>query len=292
MTTMPTPISAIILTKNEARQLPECMATLQWADEILVVDSFSTDDTVAIASAAGARVLQHPFSNFAAQHNYAQSQAAHNWVLFVDADERVSGPLRDEIVALAQADRLAPCTAYHFERVHLVSGRWLFSDSKKRRLTPRQRADIRRREVPRLLDRRHAVWTRPLHEEVRAPEPHGVLNGVLCHLSGSNLSAALESFNYYTDLEAAYLHRGRRQPVTLWEAAARGARAFAFHYVLRGGFRYGQHGLLQALSAGITKYMNYAKLWERQLIERDEGQWSEADRQLLKRYYIEDEDQP
>ncbi len=144
---MPTPVSAIVLTKNESDNLPECLATLTWADEVLVVDSLSTDDTVAKAQAAGARVIEHPFANFAAQHNFAQAQAQHDWVLFVDADERVSAELAREITALAQADRLADHAAYHIERLHLRSGRWFNTDPATRRFTPRLAAFIRRHEA-------------------------------------------------------------------------------------------------------------------------------------------------
>lgn len=90
-------ISAIVLTKNEEELLPGCLESLAWADEILVVDSFSTDRTVEVARNAGARVIQHPFTNFAAQRNYGQSQAWYDWVLFVDADERVSLELRGNL---------------------------------------------------------------------------------------------------------------------------------------------------------------------------------------------------
>jgi len=171
---MAIPISAIVLTKNEEEMLPGCLESLAWADEILVVDSFSTDRTVEIARRAGARVVQHPFANFAAQRNYAQTQARYDWVLFIDADERVSEELRDEIRYLAATDRLSEFNAYHIQRVHLCSGRWI-PDPTRRRVTPRLRAWIRCTEVPRLFDRRLAIWERPLHEVVRVPEPHGVL---------------------------------------------------------------------------------------------------------------------
>ncbi len=282
---MAVPVSAIVLTRNEEEMLPGCLESLAWADEILVVDSFSTDRTVEIARQAGARVIQHPFANFAAQRNYAQSQARHDWVLFIDADERVSPELRDEILSLAATDRLAEFNAYHIQRVHLFSGRWI-PDPSRRRVTPRLRAWIRRVEVPRLFDRRLAVWERPLHEVVRVPEPHGVLDGVIYHYATSNLSLACESFNFYTDLEAAYLHLSRTK-ASLWEAIARGVRAFIYHYFFAGLWRHGEQGLLLSLILGYTKFMNYAKLWERIRIQRGYGVWTERDRRLLEQFHIE-----
>jgi glycosyltransferase involved in cell wall biosynthesis len=288
---MPTPISAVIITKNESANLPGCLASLDWADERLVVDSFSSDNTVDLARQAGARVIQHTFTNYAAQRNFAQAQAAHDWVLCIDADERVSLPLRDEIQGLAKSAELARHLAYHIQRVHLISGRW-FTHPPDRASTPALRQALRRLEVPRLYDRRQATWKRALHEEVHVPEPHGVLDGVICHYSATNLSAALETFNAYSDLEAAYLHRQLRRPVSLWEAVARGARTFTYHYFWQRWFRYGENGMLMALSAAMSKYMNYAKLWERQRIAREAGEWTEADRALLQREQVDDKLSP
>jgi glycosyltransferase involved in cell wall biosynthesis len=282
---MSIPISAIVLTKNEEQNLPDCLASLDWVDELLVVDSYSTDNTVKVAHQLVTRVVQHPFRNFAAQHNYAQAQAQYDWVLFIDADERVSKELQGEIQELSRTDELARYNAYHIQRVHLCSGRWI-PDPSERRVTPHLRKAIRRNEVPRLLDRRKAIWERPLHEVVRVPEPHAVLDGVILHYAQTNLSAALSSFNYYTDLEAAYLHRSCTR-MTLLEAALRGLRSFLFHYVLRGGYRRGEHGFLKASIDGITKFVNYAKLWERIRIESNRGIWTDEDRQLLDRFDLQ-----
>lgn len=278
---MTIPISAIVLTKNEEENLPGCLENLTWADEVLVVDSFSTDRTVEIAKRAGARVIQHPFANFAAQRNYAQSQACYDWVLFIDADERVSPELRDEILNLSKSDRLAEYNAYHIQRVHLFSGRWI-PDPYRRKVTTRLKKRIRRVEVPRLFDRRLATWERPLHEVVRVPEPHGVLDGVIYHYAMSNLSFAYESFNYYTDLEAAYLHLClSHKRASLIEAIGRGLRSFVYHYLFAGLWRYGEQGLLLAITLGYIKFVNYAKLWERLRIQSRQGVWTEQDRRLL-----------
>ena len=286
---MPIPITVIILTKNEATRIAACLETVKWADEVLVVDSFSADATVDIASTAGARVLQHPFTNFAAQHNYAQSQAMHDWVFFVDADERVSEDLRDEIQRVCASGELAHNTAYHIQRVHLFSGRW-FPDPTKRKVSPRLLKQIKRREVPRLINRAVATWERPLHEEVRAPGPHGILHGIIYHYSTTNLSAALEKFNHYTNLEAAYLHQSGRR-ATVLTALWRGFRAFAFQYFIWGMFRYGQPGFMYSIYIGMHKFMNYAKLWELGRIQARDGIWTDADGALLSQYQVQDTSQ-
>jgi glycosyltransferase involved in cell wall biosynthesis len=276
------PVTAIILTRNEAENLPACIDTVRWADEILVVDAFSTDRTPELAAGLGARVVQHPFKNFAAQRNFAQQEARHDWVLFVDADERVSPELAAEITRLAERGELGRSNAYHIQRVHLFSGRWI-PDPAGRKVTPRLRELIRRTEMPRLLNRQVAVWVRPLHEELRVPEPRGVLDGVIYHYGMSNLSLFLESLNFYTDLEAAYLHRRRRR-CGLFEAGFRGVRSFVFHYLVRGLWRYGEQGLLLAVLLGFTKFLDYAKLGERIRVEAGRGAWTARDLGLFRRY--------
>jgi len=278
------PISAIVLTKNEEKNLPGCLASLTWADEIVVVDSLSNDGTVSIASHAGVRVVEHPFTNFAAQHNFAQNQARHDWVLFVDADERVSDELREEICWLSQSETLAEVNAYHIQRVHLFSGTW-FPDPTRRRVTPRLRAQIRRLEVPRLYDRRLGIWERALHEVVIVPEPHGVLDGVIYHYAASNLSLALADLNFFTDLEAAYLEgQGKRASVP--EAIARGTRAFVLYYFVWGWCRYGWQGLVRAMVTSFIKFVNYAKLNERYRIRTAQGVWTDRDRDLLTSFNV------
>lgn len=277
---MTIPISAIVITKNEEANLPDCLAALAWADEVLVVDSFSTDATVAVARDLGARVVQHPFQDYAAQRNFAQSQAAHDWVLFVDADERVTGELRDEIRALAASGRLADANAYHFQRIHLILGKW-FPDLATRRVTEKQRAAIRRGEVARLFDRRQAMWERPLHEIVNVPEPHGVLDGALLHYANTNLSRVFEPLNDYTDREAAHLYRAGPRRVSVLEATLRGFRTFLYVYFAWNWWRRGEAGLLMAINLGFAKFLNYAKLGELARIAADDGVWTPADRDLL-----------
>jgi glycosyltransferase involved in cell wall biosynthesis len=284
---VPTPISAIVLTKNEEEDLPDCLASLQWADEILVFDSFSTDRTCEIAQQHGARVVQHPFTNFAAQHNAAQAAAQHDWTLHIDADERVSPELRDEICGLVHDGRLDACTAYHIERIHLICGHWMPKPA-RRPLTAAQRQHIRRTEPARLYDRRLAHWERPLHELLAAPEPRGVLEGIIYHYATTNLTRLHENLNHYSDLEAAYLRQSRKR-VSLAEAALRGIRSFVYHYVVRRFYRYGDAGFLVAVFWGYSKFLMYAKLSERLRIEADAGTWTERDRRLLQQHTTSEE---
>ena len=283
------PISAIVLTKNEEKNLPDCLACLTWANEILVVDSFSTDRTMEIAERLATRVVQHPFSNFAAQRNFAQSQAKNDWVLFVDADERIPPELRDEILDLARTEELLKCNAYYINRMALFSGRWL-PEKGKLSFLPDLTRTIRPKGDARLLDRRQAVWRRPLHEEVDVPEPYGILINQMRHYALTNLSLAYESFNWYTDLDAAYLHRSStRSRAGILGAIVRGIRNFAYHYVYCGWFLKGEQGFLLASFLAYMKFVTYAKLSERLRIQKGIGDWTEQDRKLLEPLQLQGE---
>ena len=279
---MELPITSIVRARNEELQIADCLESVRGLGDVLVVDSLSTDRTVKIAEAHGARVIQHDFVNYAAQRNFAQAQAQTDWVFFVDADERVSDKLRQEIQELSLAGTLADNEAYHIRRVHLISGTW-FPDLSKLKYSDLNVGRIRRREVPRLLSRTHAVWERALHETVNVAEPHGVLNGVLYHYAATNLSLMFESLNEYTDREAALLHRTRHS-VTMLEAALRGSYAFLQCYLGWGRWKAGEAGLMHAAQLGFTKFLNYAKLSERLRIARKEGEWMPGDRDLLDRF--------
>ena len=133
---------------------------------MLVVDSFSTDATQAIAEQMNARFIQHPFNGFASQRNFAQSIAAYDWVFFVDADERVTPELRDEILELMQSGAIDRFAVYHVRRCHLFSGHWQPDPQRLKKMDDKQRQLVREREMARLLNRRTAHWERELHEVV------------------------------------------------------------------------------------------------------------------------------
>jgi len=279
---MTIPISAIVITKNEEEMLPSCLSALGWADEVLVVDSYSTDRTVEIAHAHGARVIQHPFQDFAAQRNFAQAEANHDWVLFIDADEVVSPTLQQSIRSLADADTLGDYHGYWLGRVELFTGRWW--PAPESTLLPHG-AVAAPFDSPvgtvRLFDRRRGNWTRALHEIAQVPQPTARLSGPLYHYSQSNLSLTFAPLAF-TYIEAAYLAdtRGNRR-ATVAEAILRAVRHGVYTFVRFGWWRLGEHGLALTLISAYGKFMTYAVLWERQRIQNNEGEWLARDRKLL-----------
>ncbi|HQZ39164.1 MAG TPA: glycosyltransferase family 2 protein [Vicinamibacterales bacterium] len=244
-----TAVTATVITFNEAAHIEAALASLAFADEIIVVDSESTDDTVARAKACSDRVkvIVRPWPGYVAQKNFAAEQARHDWIFSLDADERVSGPLADEVRAAAAAEGIA---GYRIPRVTFHLGRWLRS------------TDWYPDYQLRLYDRRRARWTgRLVHESVRADGPVEHLNGELLHYAYRDLSHHLQSMDRYSTLAARQMFEDGRR-AGWWDLALHPPAAFARNYFLRGGFRDGVPGLI--VSAMNARYvgLKLAKLWE------------------------------
>jgi len=242
------PLSVLIPTKNERPNAAACIASVRWAEEVVVVDSGSTDGTLEIARAAADRVLEHEYVNSAAQKNWALPQLTHRWVLIVDADERVTPALRAEIERVL-ADP-ARADGYWIRRDNRFIGK------------PIRGAGWQRDKVLRLFDRTKGAY-RPLHVHAEV-EVNGRVDSLrerLEHDTYRNLDQYFEKFLRYTRWSAADLKaRGVR---------ASGARLFLRpigrflrQYVLEGGFRYGRHGLVLCMLAAFSVFTKYARRWE------------------------------
>jgi glycosyltransferase involved in cell wall biosynthesis len=241
-------LSVLVPTKNEAANLPACLGSVRWADEVVVVDSGSTDGTLELARATADRVLEHEYVNSAAQKNWALPQLTHRWVLIVDADERVTPELRTEIEGiLANPER--------------ADGYWIYRDNHFFG-EPIRGAGWQRDRVLRLFDRSKGAYE-PLHvhAEVAIAGRVGVLRARLRHDTYRSLDQYFEKFLRYTRWSAADLKaRGVR---------ASGARLFfrpfarfLRQYLLEGGFRYGRRGLVLCMLAAFSVFTKYARRWE------------------------------
>ncbi len=241
-------LSVTLITRDEAAALPAALESVAWADEIVVVDSGSTDETVAIARRATDRVFVHDWPGYSAQKNFAAEQASHDWILSLDADERVTPALADEIRALLEREPAR--RGYRMPRVSYYLGRWI--------RTTDWYPDFQLR----LYDRRAGRWVGAfVHEGVELDGPVGRLRADLQHLPYRDLSHHLETIGRYTTLAAEQLSaRGARVgPVGL---AARPAAAFLRNYVARGGWRDGAVGLVVSLLNSYYVFLKFAKLWE------------------------------
>ena len=227
-------ISACIITFNEADRIADCLASLDFCDEWIVVDSFSSDDTVAIAQAAGARVLQRAFTGFRNQKDFAVGQASCDWVLCLDADERISPALRQAILAARDAG-FAGHAGYRFARLSEYFGKFL------------RHGNAYPDRVMRLFDRRRGGWRgqREIHEAASVDGAVGTLHGDLIHYPYRSLMQQLAKTQRYAQMMAEHEYaRGKR--ATLAKLVLAPAWRFWRGLLLRGGWRDGWHGLVYA----------------------------------------------
>ncbi len=243
------PLSVAIITLNAASQLAECLASATFADDIVVVDSGSTDGTVALAEDAGVRVIRQPWLGYGPQKQFAVDAARHDWVLCLDADERLSPALQASIQAALQAPKFG---AYRFARCNRFLGRYL------------RHGEGYPDWSLRLFNRRQARWsTDPVHEKVLADGPVGTLSGDLLHESAETLASYLAKQNRYTTLAAdAALAAGKR--ATVGRLAISPLLRFLKFYLLRQGFRDGLPGLVHIAIGCFNSFAKYAKMLERQ----------------------------
>ena len=238
-------ISATIVTLNEERNIARAIESLRCVDEILVVDSGSTDRTREIAIRLGARVVEEPWRGYAAQKNFASQQAACDWILSLDADEAVTEELEAEILALK---RDGPrCNGYSMPRLAQYLGRWIMHGGwypdRKVRLFHRGRAEWKGEYV---------------HESVRVTGKVGELNGNLQHFTCDSLSAHLRTLDRYTTLAAQEV-RARHTTVPARRLLIDPAWTFLRTYVIRRGFLDGPQGLAIAWMATLYTFLKYAK---------------------------------
>ena len=244
-----TPLSAVLITHNEERNLAAALESVRFCDEIVVVDSGSTDRTREIAAQAGARVIRNePWPGFVAQRNLAADAARHDWILAVDADERVTAELRDEIQAARAAgfDR----AGYRIPRVVHYLGRWI------------RATDWYPDPQLRLFDRTKGRWQGGLiHESVRVRGRVGRLRSELQHHPYDDIGHHMRKIDSYTTLWARDAFAAGRRTGTLETVGAPGW-AFLRNYVLKGGFRLGEAGLTVSTFNAYYTYAKMAKLRE------------------------------
>lgn len=242
-----TAVSAVLIVKNEEAAIGACLEALKWCDEVLIVDSGSSDRTVEMARARGATVIHHDWAGYGKQKDFAVTQAANDWVLCVDADEIVSPELRASIEA---ALRAPACGAYEMPRCNRFMGRFLrhgegYPDWNLR-----------------LFDRRRARWSEdPVHENVQTGETVGRLHGDLVHESAETLQSYLEKQNRYTSLQAEALYRRGVRPSVVKLVLSPLVRFLKF-YVFRLGFLDGIPGLVHIAIGCFNTFAKNAKLFE------------------------------
>jgi glycosyltransferase involved in cell wall biosynthesis len=243
-------VSATLITHNEEANIEEALRSLAWADEIVVVDSGSTDATIETCRRYTENVFQRAWTGFVDQKNFAAAQASHDWIISLDADERISPELGREIDELRRAGfRHA---GYRMPRVAFFMGRWI------------RHGDWYPDHQLRLFDRRRGRWQGGrVHESVIIEGRRGLLRGEIRHYTYRSLSDYLRRLETYTTLAAQdYLAQGRA--ASLAKVFGNPPATFLKSYLLKRGFLDGAPGLMVAIMGAISVYFKYAKLYELQ----------------------------
>ena len=242
------PISVAIITKNEEERLPACLASVAFADDLVVVDAESTDLTADIARAAGARVFVEPWRGFGPQKQFAIDQCQNQWVLILDADERITPETASHI-----SDLLAgkpACSAYSFLRKNFFLDRLIRHGSWKND------------RVTRLFDK--TVCHMPpqmVHESLVVNGTVGVLDSIIMHYARTDLFQAIVKLNRYSTIGAQEMS-GRGRVTSIMEATLRSVWCFVYNYIFRLGFCDMSAGLIIAVADSVETFFKYAKLHE------------------------------
>jgi glycosyltransferase involved in cell wall biosynthesis len=241
-------LSVTVIARDEAAEIGAALDSVRWADEIVVIDSGSTDDTVRIARQYTDRVIEREWPGYVAQKNYAASVASNDWILSLDADERVTPALASEI--RAALERTPTVSAFRVPRVTWHLGRWIRS------------TDWYPDYQLRLYDRRVSEWTGTyVHESVSVRGPIGRMRGELQHYAYRDISEHLETIDRYTSLAARQMHEAGRRTGAV-PIAGHAACAFVRNYVLKLGVKDGAVGFLISVMNAYYVFLKYAKLWE------------------------------
>ncbi len=243
-----TPLSVIVITRNEERNIAACLESVRWADELVVVDAQSKDNTIGLARQFTQKVFVKPWRSFSDAKEFAVSKSRNEWILWLDADERVTPELASEIEALLISS--PENDAYTVARRAYFLGRWI------------RHSGWYPGRVARLFRKDRATFSSALvHEGLRVQGAVGELHHDLLHFTDPNLYHYMEKFNRYTSLSGKEsFEAGRRFRIV--DLFVRPLWLFVKMYVLRLGFLDGVPGLLLAMLSSVYVFTKYAKIWE------------------------------
>lgn len=243
-------IAAVVITKNEETNIRPCLERLQWADEIVVVDAESHDGTREIAYDYTERVFVRPWPGFGAQKNFGIEQAGSDWILIVDADERVSPELKEEIQDLLRLWSSTDPVAFRVPRRNIFYGKWVQWGG----AYPDYQIRLFRKEKAQYNDVE-------IHENLLISGEVGTLKGHFDHYTQRQIVDHFRKFNLYTTL-AAREKRKSKEDVQWYHLMFNPLVVFLKKYFLRTGFKDGIRGVIFAVFASMYTFVKYAKLWE------------------------------
>lgn len=246
--TMPR-ISALIITHNEAKKIKACLESISWADEIIVVDAESTDETVGICKEYTNKVYLNPFKDFSGQKNFALSKAAFEWALFIDADEIVTPSLKKRIMSALKAD--TGLDGYFIRRSNYIFNKELRYGGHDK--------DFQLR----LFKKEGAKFYQPIHEKVYIESKNtGYIEEPLLHYSTRNIDDYVRKLNLYTDLECEYMV-STDDKVSQARIFTVPFLRFIKRYIIQQGFLDGIEGFMFYLLSAFYDFLKYAKYFQR-----------------------------
>lgn len=242
-----TKISALVITKNEEEHLSECLESLKWVDEIIVIDSGSIDKTVEIAKKYTPKVYFHKWPGYSEQKNWGATKCKNEWIISVDADEQVSKELKEEIVKAAETE---PHDGYWIPTKDFMFGRWILHGG----WYPQEHI--------RLYKKAKSSWGKNVHETITVDGSVGHLTNPLLHFGHTDILEFVGKLNIYTQKEADDLFQaGERGSIS--KGIFLGFKTFMSRYFKYQGYKDGEHGLLLAILMSFYIFNTQAKLWEK-----------------------------
>jgi glycosyltransferase involved in cell wall biosynthesis len=241
-------LSVIIITKDEEKNISDCLKSVDWADEIIVVDSESTDRTIELAKQFTDKISIRKWEGYVPQKKFALSLATNTWVLSVDADERITPELKEEILNLSPAD----FSGFRIRRKNFLLKKEITSCGWEKDYQLR----LMRKDKSSLSDRL-------VHEKFIVDGNVGMLNSPILHFTFSSFAEYFSKINHYSSLKAEELFT-KKKTVNSWTIFSHTVSAFFAFFIIRRGFKDGVYGLIISLFHSVSTMMNYIKLWELQ----------------------------
>jgi len=241
-------ISVIVITKNEEKNITDCLKSVEWADEIIVVDSESTDETIKLAKKFTEKIFIRKWEGYVSQKRYALGLASYEWVLSLDADERITEELKNEILNLS----LDNISGFRIRRKNFLLKKEITSCGWEKdyqlRLMKKDKADFSDRLV---------------HEKFIVEGEVKTLTNPMLHYTFLSFTDYLNKINYYTSLKVQELFK-KKKKIGGWTIFSHSVSAFFAFFIIRKGFKDGVYGLIISFLHSVSTLMNYIKLWELQ----------------------------
>lgn len=243
-------LSAIIIAKNEEKTIANCLKSVSWAEEIVLIDDESEDKTVKIAKKMGARVYIHKMRDFAQQREFGLKKARGGWVLYIDADERATEELRGEILEKLGGEEEKNVVAYRIKRKNFYFGDYQWPMVER---------------IERLfLKRALKGWRGPIHESPIIDGKVGELKNYLLHYAHQNLESMVKKTNQWSEIEAEMLFKCGHPKMCRWRFLRIMLTKFWQSYIGQGGWKIGTPGLIESIYQAFSYFIIYCKLWEKQ----------------------------